>query len=66
LRRAWDASQDQSFFFFFFFLSILDRVPAVAQWVKNPTAVAQVVAEAPVQSWMAQWVEGSGTAIAIA
>ena len=25
-------------------------VPAMAQWVKNPTAVAQVTAEAQVQS----------------
>ena len=29
----------------------LKEVPAVAQWVKNPTTEAQVTAEVQVQSW---------------
>ena len=32
------------------FIKIHSRVPAVAQWVKNLTAAAQVAAEAQVQS----------------
>ena len=34
----------------FYFLKIVLGLPAVAQWVKNLTAVAQVSAEAQVQS----------------
>ena len=41
---------------------ILDvGVPAVAQWVKTPTAVAWVT-EVQVQSAKAQWVKGFGVA----
>ena len=42
-------------------------VPAVAQWVKNPTAAARVVMEV----WISipgpvQWVKGSGVAVSVA
>ena len=41
-------------------------VPAVVQWVKNPTAAAWVTAEAWVCSpALAQWVKGSGVATAV-
>ena len=35
------------------------RIPAVAQWIKNPTAVAPVLIPS-----LAQWVKGSGVAAA--
>ena len=38
------------------------RVPAVAQWVKNLTAVAQVVVEARVRSLARELPYASGTA----
>ena len=41
-------------------------VPTVAQWVKNPTAVAQVAAEVWVQGLgPVQWVKGSSIATAV-
>ena len=39
----------------------------MAQWIKNPTAVAQVAVKVQVQSsvWgLAQWVKGSGVVVA--
>ena len=42
-------------------------IPAVAQWVKNLTAMAQVAAEAQVQfPSLAQWVKGSSIASSVA
>ena len=44
---------------------LIRGAPTVVQWVKNPTAVAQI----PVEAWVpshfpAQWVKGCGVAIA--
>ena len=42
-------------------------VPAVRQWVKSPTAVAQVTVEAQVQSPAGcRWLKGCGMADAVA
>ena len=39
----------------------------VAQWVKNPAAVAQIAEEAGrFHPWKTQWVQGSGIAAAVA
>ena len=44
----------------------MDGVPVVVQWVKNLTAVTLVAGEVQVQSWLEQWVKGSGVATAAA
>ena len=53
-------------FFCFFIIKkkVCFGVSAVAQWIKNPTAVACVTAEATPS--LVQWVEGSGVAAAVA
>ena len=38
----------------------------MAQWVKNPTAVARVTVEARFHHGQAQWVKGSSMATAVA
>ena len=41
-------------------------VPAMAQWVKNPTAAAWVAAEVQVWFLALQWAKGSSVATAVA
>ena len=44
----------------FLMITDVEGVPAVVQWVKNLTPVAQVAAEAQGLSPKAQWLEGYG------
>ena len=40
-------------------------VPIMAQWVKNPSAVAGSLCKSKFNPWLVQWVKGSGIAAAV-